>query len=71
MPERAFDRAAEVQDLLTDRGAHRSAGMADLLVAACAELSRLTLVHYHNDFLQVAAVTDQPVVWIAPPGSVD
>lgn len=71
MPERAFDRAAEVQDRLTDRGAHRSAGMVDLLVAACAELSRLTLVHYDRDFLQVAAVTDQPVAWIAPPGSVD
>lgn len=45
MPERVFDRAAEVQQLLTERGQHRSAGMADLLIAAAAELNQLTLVH--------------------------
>ncbi|MGH3468651.1 MAG: PIN domain nuclease, partial [Thermocrispum sp.] len=71
VPERAFDRAAEVQALLTERGTHRSAGMADLVIAATAELHGLTLVHYDRDFSQVAAVTGQRVAWVAPPGTVD
>lgn len=70
-PERAFVRAAEVQRQLTERGTHRSAGMADLLVASTAELHRLTLVHYDHDFLHIAAVSAQRVVWVAPPGTVD
>lgn len=70
-PERAFARAAEVQQHLTERGTHRAAGMADLLVAATAELHQLTLVHYDHDFTHIAAVSDQRVVWVAPPGTVD
>lgn len=71
MPDAAFDRASQVQAALTDRGTHRSAGVVDLLVAGAAELHRLTLVHYDNDYLQIAAVTNQPLAWIAPPGTVD
>lgn len=71
MPDGVFDRATQIQAALTDRGAHRSAGPADLLVAAAAELQKLTLVHYDHDFDQVADVTGQPVTWVAPPGTVD
>lgn len=71
MPDTAFDRAAQVQAALTERGTHRSAGVADLLVSAAAELQGLTLVHYDRDFVQVADATNQPVTWIAPPGTVD
>ena len=70
MPERVFDRAAEVQDALIDRGTHRSAGPVDLLVAATAETHGLTLLHYDADLLQIAEVTGQPVRWLAEPGSV-
>lgn len=70
-PERAFARAGEVQQQLTERGTHRSAGMADLLVASTAELHQLTLVHYDHDFLHIAAVSAQRVAWVAPPGTVD
>ncbi len=70
MPDRVFERAAEIQAWLTDRGTHRSAGVADLLVAATAELHRLTLLHYDADFVKVAEVTGQPVRWLAEPGSV-
>ena len=38
MPDRVYERADSVQETLTDRGAHRSAGPVDLLVAATAEL---------------------------------
>lgn len=64
MPERAFERAAEVQQLLTERGEHRSAGAADLLVAATAEASGLTLLAADRDFETIAGVTGQPVVRI-------
>jgi predicted nucleic acid-binding protein len=43
MPDRVFSRATEVQALMTARGTHRSAGAVDLLLAATAELSGLTL----------------------------
>lgn len=71
IPEQTFERAAQVQEQLTENGTHRSAGMADLLIAATAELNALTLVHYDHDFVQVAEVTGQPIAWVAPPGSVD
>jgi len=71
MPNRIFDRAKNVQEGLTYRGTHRSAGPVDLLVAATAEEHGLTLLHYDADFLRVAEVTGQPVRWLADPGSVD
>jgi predicted nucleic acid-binding protein len=71
MPEQVFDRAAEIQAALTAHGTHRSAGAVDLLVAACADLHRLTLVHYDRDFDQVTTVTGQAAAWLAPAGSID
>lgn len=71
MPERVFTRAVEVQDALTQKGHHRSAGAVDLLVAAAAELNSLTLVHYDRDFDQVARASGQAAVWLAPAGSID
>ena len=70
IPDRAFDRAQGVQKGLADRGAHRSAGPIDLVVAATAEQHRMTVLHYDGDFAQVAAVTGQPVRWLAEPGSI-
>ena len=70
MPDRVFDRAAEVQAVLTDQGTHRSAGPVDLLVAAAAELHGLVLLHYDRDFLQVARATGQPLRWVAEPGTI-
>lgn len=70
MPERVFVRAAEAQEALTARGAHRSAGTVDLLVAATAELHGLTLVHYDHDLDQITKITGQTAAWLAPPGSI-
>jgi predicted nucleic acid-binding protein len=64
--DRAFDRAWHVQDLLTRRGQHRSAGPVDLIVAATAELQGLTLLHRDRDFESVAAVTGQALQWYGP-----
>lgn len=62
MPDRAFARAAEVQEGLTGRGKHRSAGPVDLLVAAAAEGLGMTLLHLDADFDQVGDFTGQPMV---------
>lgn len=66
MADNAFDRAAEVQQLLTARGEHRSAGAVDLLIAATAERSRLTVLAEDNDFRAIARVTGQTVRAVIP-----
>ena len=57
----AYDRAAQVQQLLTETGKHRSAGPVDLLIAATAERERLIVLCDDRDYQAVAAVTGQPV----------
>ncbi len=54
-------RAVEIQSLLADRGQHRAPSIPDLLIAATAELSRLTVLHVDKDFDHIAAITDQPI----------
>lgn len=61
MAQHAWERAAEVQQLLTESGQHRSAGPVDLLIAATAERERLTILCDDHDFETVATVTGQPV----------
>jgi hypothetical protein len=61
MNEHAWERAAEVQQLLTEAGQHRSAGPIDLLIAATAERERLIVLCDDHDFQTVAAITGQPV----------
>jgi predicted nucleic acid-binding protein len=61
MHEGAYERAGEVQQLLTETGAHRSASPAGLLIAATAERERLTVLCDDRDYQTVAAVTGQPV----------
>jgi hypothetical protein len=61
MPERAYERAAEIQQMLTEAGTHRSAGPVDLLIAATAERERLTVLCDDRDYQTIARVTGQPV----------
>ncbi|MET8079687.1 PIN domain nuclease [Streptomyces sp. NPDC005303] len=69
MPDGIYQRAREVQQLLTDNGEHRSAGPFDLLLAATAELSGLTLLHHDRDFETIAGRTGQSTAWLAEPES--
>jgi hypothetical protein len=55
------DRAVEVQAALADRGQHRAASVPDLLIAATAEVARLTVLHLDSDFELIADITGQPV----------
>ncbi|MFD6364549.1 PIN domain nuclease [Streptomyces roseolus] len=64
--DRAYNRAWQVQEALTKRGRHRSAGTVDLVVAATAELQGLTLLHCDRDFECIAAVTGQALQWYGP-----
>jgi predicted nucleic acid-binding protein len=59
--ERGWERAEEIQQLLTAAGTHRSAGPVDLLIAATAERERLTILCADHEFETVALITGQPV----------
>jgi predicted nucleic acid-binding protein len=55
------DRSVEVLTLLADRGQHRAPSIPDLIIAATAELSGLTVLHVDKDFDVIAEITGQPV----------
>jgi predicted nucleic acid-binding protein len=66
-----MNRALQVALLLARAGRHRGAKPVDLVVAAAAEASNLTVLHYDADYEQIAAVTGQPTEWVAKAGSLD
>ena len=55
------DRAVEVLALLADRGQHRAPSLPGLIIAACAELASLTVLHLDKDFEIIADITGQSV----------
>jgi predicted nucleic acid-binding protein len=57
----AENRAIEVQLQLADRGQHRAPSIPDLLIAACAEISGLTILALNKDFELIGQITGQPV----------
>ena len=65
-----LERALEVQGRLAEAGQHRGVGPGRLVVAAAAEAAGLTVLHYDDAFVRIAAVTGQPVEWVVEPGSV-
>ena len=60
-------RAMTVQALLAERGLHRAPSVADLLIAASAELTGATVLHVDKDFDLIASVTGQPVEALQDP----
>jgi hypothetical protein len=53
------DRAVDVLALLADRGQHRAPSLPDVLIAATAELTGLTVLHLDKDFELIAGITGQ------------
>jgi predicted nucleic acid-binding protein len=53
------DRAVQVLAALADRGHHRAPSVADLLIAATAELANLTVLHVDKNFELIASITHQ------------
>jgi hypothetical protein len=60
------DRALEVQLLLADRGRHRAPSIPDLLIAATAELTGLTVLHLDKDFELIGDLTGQHTERLRP-----
>ena len=68
--ERIVDRALEVMRLMVLLGTHRATSPADLILAACAEVNGLIVLHCDKDFDLIADATGRPMEWIVPQGSV-
>lgn len=66
-----FTRACQVQRELAHVAGlhHRSVKIADLVIAAAAELSGTIVWHYDENYDRVAAITGQPTEWIVPRGT--
>ena len=62
-------RALDVQHKLAARGRHRLP-IPDLIIAAAAESSGLSILHYDADYERIAEVTHQSNEWVVPRGSV-
>ncbi|MDH5371685.1 MAG: PIN domain nuclease [Acidimicrobiia bacterium] len=62
-------RALEVQRRLAAKGRHRLP-IPDLIIAATAESSGLSVLHYDADYERIAEVTHQSNQWVVPRGSV-
>jgi predicted nucleic acid-binding protein len=65
-----FDRARQIQRRLAAEGL-RGRKVPDLLIAAVAEATSLTVLHYNVDFDHITAITGQPTQWIVERGSID
>lgn len=61
------DRAVEVQVAMAEQGQHRAPSIPDLLIAATAERSGLTVLHLDKDFELIANHTRQPVERLVMP----
>ncbi len=73
LDQNGWDRALAVYGDLAARGGlhQRSVRHPDLLIAVAAEAAGLAVLHYDEDYDRIAAVTGQPVEWLAPRGSLD
>jgi predicted nucleic acid-binding protein len=65
-----YARAGAVQRLLASQG-QRGRKLPDLLIAAVAERTGLTVLHYDRDFALIAEATEQSHEWVVPPGTID
>lgn len=70
MSQHHFERARQVQRMLADRGL-RGRKVPDLLIAAAAESTARTVLHFDRDYDHIASATAQAVEWIIEPGSID
>lgn len=66
-----WERALDIYEQLARQGGlhHRAVKHPDLLIAAAAEATGVTILHYDEDYDRIAALTGQAVRWLAPRGS--
>ena len=65
----AMERALAVHRELAATSQHRHFSLPDLIIAATAEVHGATVLHYDADYDRIAAITGQPVEWVADKGS--
>lgn len=65
----AMNRALDVHRMLATTSQHRHFRLPGLIIAATAELSGATVLHYDADYDRIAAVTGQASEWVAAKGS--
>jgi predicted nucleic acid-binding protein len=66
-----WERALDIYEQLARQGGlhHRAVKHPDLLIAAAAEATGVTILHDDEDYDRIAALTGQAVRWLAPRGS--
>lgn len=65
-----FARARPMQRALAAAGL-KGRKVPDLLIAAAAERTGRTVLHYDRDFELIATITGQAQAWVVPPGTID
>ena len=65
------ERAMEIQYALSKKSMYRSVTLPDLLIAACAKMAGLIVLHYDKDFDVISEITKQETRWIMPRGSIN
>ncbi|MCY7302581.1 MAG: PIN domain-containing protein [Thermoleophilia bacterium] len=65
--QRAMEVQARLARLSTDN--HKGVRPADLLIAAAAEAAGVEVLHYDAHFERIQEVTQQPMRWLAPKGT--
>jgi hypothetical protein len=64
-----WNRARELQGLLSTNGDHRRVPPTDLLIGAAAERAEVPLVHYDRDYERLARVSTLQHHWLVPDGT--
>jgi predicted nucleic acid-binding protein len=70
MTHEVMTRALGAQRQLASRSQHRGVSLADLTIAAYADVNHAAVLHYDADYDLIAEVTGQPTEWVVSAGSV-
>ncbi|MFD9069941.1 PIN domain nuclease [Streptomyces lasiicapitis] len=70
-PDEVWDAAIETQDKAIRKGNHRALSLADLVIAATAQRHRVTVLHYDEDYDQIADLTGHAGRWVIERGAAD
>ncbi|MFH9069599.1 PIN domain nuclease [Streptomyces alboflavus] len=70
-PDDVWDAAIATQDKAIKKGNHRALSLPDLVIAATAQRHRVTVLHYDEDYDQIAALSGHSSRWVVDRGAAD
>ncbi|MFD9860619.1 PIN domain nuclease [Streptomyces alboflavus] len=70
-PDEVWDAAVETQGKAIKKGNHRALSLPDLVIAATAQRHRVTVLHYDEDYDQIAALSGHGSRWVVGRGTAD